>query len=259
MSKNGADRGGFCETRWSLVMSARRGSGKALEELCRIYWFPIYAFLRRGAGKSHEDAEDLTQGTLQKLIELEGFEHANPDRGKMRTYLISCAKKFMANEHRNRNAAKRGSGAALISIDATDADGRYLAEPSTDLTPIEYFDRKWGLAVIDQAGVRLRQKYAGQEALFSALEPHLMGRDNAESYSVLSTRLDKSEGALRKAAFTMRKRFAECIREVVADTVDNEGEIAGEIAHLMHAVRSIPDNRRNTQKPPSHSIPPIDA
>src|SRR5262249_2410797 len=135
------------------------GASDALESLCRTYWFPIYACVRR-KGRSPDDAQDLTQEFLTRLLEKKAFKLADRERGRFRDFLRTSLDHFLVNEWRKTLAEKRGGGAPVISLDQKLAEDLYDAEPpSPDLTPDRLFEKRWALALLEQVLARLRAEY----------------------------------------------------------------------------------------------------
>ena len=183
------------------MLTAARGvpseqADRALAELCAGYWYPPYAYVRR-RGYDAEDARDLTQAFFARLLERRGLASADPARGRFRSFLLTAMKNFLAGEWRRQAAAKRGGGAEVVSIDAADAAGRYLAEPAHVRTPEALYERRWALALLERAVADVRRGYAarGQSELFDALKVYL-GRDTAAvPYADLALRLGRNEAS----------------------------------------------------------------
>lgn len=230
----------FPATRWSLVVDlsgdedARRSD--ALGTLCETYWYPLYAYIRR-AGKAPEDARDLAQGFFLDLFERDTLAQADPSRGRMRTFLLTALKRFLAKQHRRDTALKRGAGRLPVSIDERDAEGRYLAEPADVDTPERQFERGWASALFDRTLGRLREHFeqTGKAANFDVLKEYLAKDESSQSYAQLATQLDMSEGAVGVAIFRMRKRFRTLLREEIEDTLADGESFDEELRHL-HAI-----------------------
>ena len=182
--------GQFATTRWSIVVEAgRRSSPKAaqaLATLCGIYWFPLYAYVRRH-GYSTDDAQDLTQEFFVRLLEKQTLQFADRERGRFRSFLLASMKNFLANEWRREAAQKRGSGRALISLDFDDGEKRYRLEPSHDRTPEKIFERQWALTLLEQALTKLRGEFdaTGKTELFDRLKMFLGGQKSTVPYREL--------------------------------------------------------------------------
>jgi hypothetical protein len=225
----------FQSTLWSQVRRAGRPEGeRALEMLCRLYWTPIYAFLRR-CGHERQNAQDLTQGFFVYLLQEELLRKADPERGRFRSFLLGALKFFVSNEQARARALKRGGGASMVPIDP-DANDR--VELFTSLTPERLFERKWALAVIAQAMERLEAEYqrADMAQEFALLQPYLTGEPE-DHLSDLALRLGKSHSATRIMMFRVRNRFRRLIRAVIADTVADASQVESELAQLQAALR----------------------
>jgi len=231
----------FQHTLWSRVLVAggidSPQSRQAIEELCRTYWYPIYAFVRR-TEPDRQEARDLTQGFFHYLLERNLLGKADPDRGRFRSFLIGILKNYVRGEHDKDKALRRGGGVDIVSIDEEVAEGRYACEPSTGLTPEKLFDRRWALQVLEQAMERLQAEYArsGMKELFGELQPYLTG-DGESSFAELGAKLNKSEGATRVLVHRFRERFRHLIRAVIADTVSDLEQVEIELKHLQAALR----------------------
>ena len=235
------DRRKFATTRWSLVLAAGdsrpEASRRALAELCADYWYPLYAYARR-RGYDAEDARDLTQAFFAKLLEKGDLQTADPARGRFRTFLLSSMQNFLGGEWRKERTLKRGGSVELLPLDFDSAEESYALEPSTRLSPEAVYQRRWALGLLERAVADLREEYArtGNGPLFDALKGHLGGESDALPYAELARRLERSEGALRTAATRLRSRWRNRIRELVAETVDDESRIQDEIQNLLAAL-----------------------
>lgn len=231
----------FPQTRWSVVLDARRTtsveSQAALETICRSYWYPLYAHVRR-SGQSPHDAQDLTQEFFRHLLEKRWLDSADREKGKLRTFLIVALKNFMAKEWRRASAQKRGGGEIHVPMDTTFAESRYAADTSANLRPDDVFDQQWALTLIDLTIERLRNEFAaaGKPQDFEALKNCLMATRGAIDYSAVSESLGMSEGATRVAVHRIRKRFREIYREEIAQTLSNGDELDTELRHLSEAL-----------------------
>jgi RNA polymerase sigma factor (sigma-70 family) len=238
----GKPRARFSTTRWSVVIAVgaedSRVARAALATLCDTYWFPVYAFVRRH-GSSDDEARDLTQAFFTRLIEKRDVTRADQTRGRFRTFLLASVTHFLANQFHARTAEKRGGGAAHLPIDPGDEERRlHRFEPRDTETPERIYERRWALAVLDAALHRLGERYrdAGQERLFEGLKGSITGDGEAPPAS-LAAELGTSDGALRVALHRLRKRFSKALREVVAETVDDDPALVeDELRHLMASV-----------------------
>jgi RNA polymerase sigma-70 factor (ECF subfamily) len=231
----------FQNTLWGRVLLAGRTdslqSHQAANELCGLYWYPIYAFLRR-FGYEGQQAKDLTQGFFEYVLEHQLLRKANPDRGRFRSFLIGILKNYIRGEHDKEQALRRGGGAEVISIDEEVAEGRYACEPASALTPEKLLDRRWALEVLEQAMERLQTEYARSDMkdTFGELQPYLTG-DGERSFADLGTRLNRTEGAARVLVHRLRVRFRQLIRAVIGDTVSDLEQVELELKHLQAALR----------------------
>ena len=228
----------FPATRWTLIVDLRSGdvraAGSALEELCRLYWYPIYAFIRReGAGP--EDAEDLAQGFFARFLERGDFLSAQQDKGRLRTFLLGSVKNFMIQDWRHRTAEKRGGRLAPISLDAVTAEQRYALEPTDCATPDAIFDRRWALDTMEEALRRLEQEYvqAGKQELFHALQPYISARPHGTAYEGIGPRFGMSAGAVQVTVHRLRQRFRKSLEAAVAETVATQDEVNSELRYLL--------------------------
>jgi DNA-directed RNA polymerase specialized sigma24 family protein len=234
--------GQFLTTRWSIVLGAGDSTGpefqqRALEQLCRDYWYPLYAFLRRG-GKNQADAEDLTQGFFERFLRRKDFKRATPEKGRFRSYLLTSLKNFAASEWHRESAAKRGGGAAVFPIDA-DFEGRYVQEPSDGITPETLYQKAWASALLDKVLARLAKEFSvsGKGEFFESVRGHLGGSKSADSnYADIAGSHGMSVGAVTMAVRRMRVRYGELLRREIAETVDGSLEIDDEIRFLLSAL-----------------------
>ena len=234
--------GCFSTTRWSLVLEAGAPAGlpgkEALATLCKLYWYPLYAYVRR-RGHTADQAEDLTQGFFARLLEKNVVGDADPHRGRFRSYLLGAMKQFLSNERERSQAQKRGGGRASVSLSgAEDAERRYSHEPSHDSSPERLFDRQWALTVLDLAMAELRAEFGrrGKERLFERLKGCLAGEDPDLTYRQIAGELGMTEGAVGVAVHRMRRQYREALRQQIAQTVQSPAEIDDEIRQLFAAV-----------------------
>jgi RNA polymerase sigma-70 factor (ECF subfamily) len=214
-----------------------RGTGvrgrAALEELCSIYWPPLYSYARR-TGNSPEAAADAVQGYLARLLARGDLEKVEPDRGRFRSYLLAGIRHYLVSEARREHAAKRGGEHLTFSLDATEMERSVAQELTENLTPEVAFDRRWAQMVIDRAIGRLATEHStrGRIEHFEILKPTLAG-DESAGYATLGKRLGLSEGAVGVAIHRMRSRLRELVRAEVAQTVGTESDLEEELRHLL--------------------------
>lgn len=231
----------FHTTRWSVVLAAQQGhdttqSRDAMAALCRDYWYPLYAFVRRRGSPPH-DAQDLTQAFFVSLLESNATA-ADPARGKFRSYLLGALKHFLANDWHRANAQKRGGGCRIVEWDALDAESRFANEPAAESDAEVLFDRRWAMELLDRAMAALRAEFAAKEdeATFDALKGTLTGTEPPREK--LAAQLGMSEGALKVAVHRLRQRYREVLRAEIAETVASDREVDEEMRHLAAVLRS---------------------
>ena len=228
-------------THWSVILAAADGSSpesdRALATLCRTYWYPLYAFVRRQGHPAHE-AEDLTQEFFARILEKQYLGGVGPEKGRFRTFLLVCLRRFLANEWDRKRALKRGGGKAALSIDFADADARYRLEPAHELTPERLFERRWALTLLEQVLAELsdEMKRAGKAELFAALKVYLAAEASAPPHAEVAAELGMSEGAVKVAVHRLRQRYRQLLRDEIARTVGDERDVDGEIGRLFAAL-----------------------
>lgn len=235
-------RGHFATTRWSVVLAAGEDMSsatarEALATLCETYWYPLYAFLR-GRGYGAEDAQDLTQAFFARVLEKHTIGHADPARGRFRSFLLMSLKNFAANEHDREIAKKRGGGVPIVSLEFEGAEGRFQMEPANDETPEKIFDRRWALTLLEHVLSRLKAEIArsGKQSQFEGLKTYLTGDQPQLSYAQTASDLGMSEGAVKVAVHRLRRHFRDLVRDEIAQTVSSPEEIEDELRHLWSAV-----------------------
>lgn len=231
----------FNTTHWSLVLAAKPGGSdqmaaqKALESLCKAYWYPLYAFVRQ-RGFSSSDAQDLTQSFFATFIEKEGIAPADPKRGRFRSYLLGSFKNFLGHDRERRQAKKRGGGIRFIELDALEPEARYALEPIQSWDPEARFNREWAQEVNSRALRKLESESArlGKGRQFEVLKESLTGTelDRGE----MAQGLNLSDGALKVAVHRMRKRYREFLLAEIAETVADQAEIQDEMRCLVAAL-----------------------
>jgi RNA polymerase sigma-70 factor (ECF subfamily) len=231
----------FPNTRWSVVLAATQRpspeSAAALETICRAYWYPLYACIRR-CGQPPHDAQDLTQEFFCRLLEKRWLDAADRERGKLRVFLITALKHFMSNEWRKASAQRRGGGQAQVPFDTSIAESRYVADKTAPLMAESTYDRQWALTLLAWTLDRLEAEFltAGRLAHFEALKSSLMAERGAIDYAAVAKQLGVNEGAARVAVHRLRKRFREIYREELAQTLANETDLEAELRHLAAAL-----------------------
>jgi RNA polymerase sigma-70 factor (ECF subfamily) len=230
----------FATTRWTLVLAAGARSTPnadvALEELCRTYWYPLYAYVRRQV-QSREDAQDLTQSFFARFLQKNYLEKLQAGHGKFRAFLLASLKHFLANEWDRSRRLKRGGGVPPISLDWQDADTRWQIEPADHLSPDKIYDRAWAVTLLERVITRLREENSddGKAALFEQLKPFLMVGRSQIPCAQAAAGLAMSEGAVRVAIHRLRRRYRELLREEIGQTLSDPAQVEEELRALFSA------------------------
>jgi len=232
----------FTTTHWSVVLTAQGESPaaeEALEKLCRMYWRPIYSFVRR-QGVAPEEAEDLTQGFFAQLLERGSLSAVHKEKGRLRSYLLGALKYFLTDEQRRAMAIKRGKGQRLIPLEELRSENRVEMEPADPVTAEMIYERRWALTVLEQVLDRLKNEYrtAGNAALFDSLKQLLPDEPGSPSQAEIAAHLGMTENALRQAFYRFRQRYQSLLREEIAHTVATPGDIEDELRHLIAVVEA---------------------
>ena len=228
----------FATTHWSVVIAARGSdlpeAAAALEELCRAYWYPLYAYVRR-KGHGLEDAQDLTQAFFARLLEKNYVAQADRERGRFRTFLLAALTHFLADEWDKARRLKRGGDREIISFDAVSAEERYRLEPIDQLDAAKLYERRWVTTLFDRVLARLEQEFrdSGKGGLFEGLKSSLIAEDAGLSYAELGAQLGLKEDAVKQSVHRMRRRYRELFREEIAQTVSTTGEVEDEMNQLF--------------------------
>jgi RNA polymerase sigma factor (sigma-70 family) len=232
----------FTTTHWSVVLEAQGESPtaqKALEKLCRTYWRPIYGYVRRhGAGA--EDAEDLTQGFFALLLERKDLNTVRKEKGRLRSYLLTSVKNFLADEARHAMAVKRGKGQRPIPFDDIRECEGIDIERSDRLTADQIYERRWAFTVLEQVMERQREEYrsTGNVRFFDQMKKMLMDEPDHPSQAQVASEFDMTENAVKQAFYRFRQRYQALLREEIAHTVAMPGDVEDELRHLIAVVRA---------------------
>ncbi len=234
-----AGRGRFATTHWSVVLQAggsNAASRKALGDLCELYWYPLYCYVRRW-GHTADDAQDLTQEFFTRMLEKDGLRGVTPLRGRFRSFLLAALKHFLSNQRDRANALKRGGGRQPMPLEFETAEGRYRLEPPGVSDPEKAFERQWAMTVLARTLDRLsdEQQRERKGRAFERLKGVLTG-DGDVSYASIGEELGMSEGAVKVAVHRLRRRFGELLRDEISQTVAEPQEVDDEIRHLFAAL-----------------------
>jgi RNA polymerase sigma-70 factor (ECF subfamily) len=230
---------GFTSTHWSVVLAAADQSSpagaQALEQLCRVYWPPVYAYVRRH-GRSPADAEDLTQAFFARMLERGVVARADPGRGRFRSYLLTCLKHYLIDQHRYGEAQRRQ--VAQVPVMGTQIEAALAVEGLAGLDPEKVYARQWALTLLAEVltGLKHEMTQNTQGELYELLRPHLCGDEEAVPYRELAVQTGLGEGALRMRVLRLRERYGERLRETIAHTVATPEEVDEEIRFLMRAL-----------------------
>lgn len=233
----------FRTTRWSAILVAAQsrlpGSQAALTELCRLYWYPLYAFARR-RGHGPHDAQDLTQGFFLHLLEHRALRHVQPVKGKFRSFLLASFQNFILDEASRARCLKRGGNREFVFLDASDAESRYRLEPADALTAEKIYDARWAMTLLGHAVERLRREYAARGELerFNVLQEFIGVAEGKTppSYEEVARSLRVSVGAAKTLIHRFRKQYAAILREEISRTVTDPADIEQEIHALCDAL-----------------------
>jgi DNA-directed RNA polymerase specialized sigma24 family protein len=233
----------FQSTHWSTVLQAGQDSSpemhKALEALCRVYWYPLYAYLRH-FGYPADSAQDLVQGFFANLLEKGAISVATPSRGRFRSFLLTSLRNFTANQRDKGQAEKRGGTSVILTVDASQGESRYATEPSHELTAERLYERQWAVALLDNVTGQLRKEYlrAGKGWQFECLKAFLAGRSPTVRYAQAAEQLRITQSAAMTAASRLRQRYRELLRSEIARTVAHPDEVDDEIVLLFNSLSS---------------------
>jgi RNA polymerase sigma factor (sigma-70 family) len=230
----------FVTTRWTVVLAAGRKTTpqaeRALEELCRTYWFPLYAYVRR-RGHAKADAEDLVQAFFERFLAKNYLEGLSAERGRFRAFLLASLKNFLTNEWKKSQRIKRGGGESVLSLDWETANTKFQVAATNEPSPDKAFDREWAVALLAHVIERLRTECAGEgkAKLFDQLKVFLTAGKGAVPHADIAKSLDMDEGAVRVAAHRLRKRYRELLRDEIAHTLADAGQVDEEMRALFGA------------------------
>ncbi len=232
----------FSNTHWSVVLDAARsdspGANEALRQLCEAYWYPLYAWSRR-QGYSPHDAEDLVQDFFaEKVLTRTALRNIGPEKGRFRTWLLTCLRNLSHTRREEAMALKRGGGCEHVSLELRDAEGRYLAEPAHNLTPDRLFERTWALTLLGRAVNTLRKRYErkGRAELFELIRQALPGAGVLLPYAEIASRTAMTEDAVKMEVSRLRKEIGPALIEELRPTVAGESDAREELRYLLEAL-----------------------
>ncbi len=230
----------FATTHWTVVLAAGKRatpqSDAALEELCRTYWFPLYAYVRR-RGHTKEDAEDLTQAFFARFLAKNYLAGLSAERGRFRAFLLASLKHFLINDWKKSQRQKRGGGEAPLSLDWQTADTKFQVASTTEPSPDKVFDREWALALLAKVIGRLQKECesGGREKLFEQLKIFLTTGKDESAQGKAAKALGMEEGAVRTAIHRLRKRYRQLLRDEIAQTLADAADVDEEMRALFGA------------------------
>ncbi len=236
----------FATTNWSLVLAAGKGAShgaqQALAALCQIYWYPLYAYVRR-QGHQPDDAQDLTQEFFTRLLEKHYLQSADPERGRFRSFLLTAFKRFLSKERNRERTKRRGGGRKLLPLDFEAGERQYNRELAHEVSAEKIYEQRWALTLLDRVFARLRDEFdrAGKQKEFNCLKVYLTGEAGTPSYQEVAPELAMTEGAIKVAVHRLRRRYRDLVREEIAQTVARPEDVDEELRQLFAAVRS-PDS-----------------
>lgn len=228
----------FVTTHWSVVIAAGQGdlpgATAALEKLGSTYWYPLYAYMRR-RGLTPEDAQDSVQSFFSGLLTGDSLAGVAPEKGRFRTFLLTAANHFLANQWRASAALKRGGNISFVPLENAGPENLYQAEPCIDATPETLYERRCALALLDLTLEQLggEAQSAGKSELFEILKPFITDKTDSGDYAAIALRLGMSEVAVRVAVHRLRHRYGEKLRAEIAKTVSDPAEVAAELRHFL--------------------------
>jgi len=239
----------FPSTHWSVVVAAGRSGAEpemadaALAELCRVYWAPLYTFVR-SRGHTVHDAQDLTQSFFAYVLEHRVYARADRQKGRFRSFLLASLKNFLADAADRERTLKRGGAQIFLPLHEEQAqDAEALFQTYNGMTNEDrLFDRSWAEALVSAALERLSMEYKREtkEQLFNDLRIFIAGgAEPPPTYAELTNRLGITESTLRSHVTRLRARYREALRAEVRRTVDTEKQVDQELRELLHVLTEI--------------------
>ncbi len=231
----------FTTTHWSVVLEAQGdtpAAQRALEILCRTYWRPLYGFVRRH-GLGREEAQDLVQEFFARLLEHRNLDMVRREKGRLRSYLLVSLKRFLATERHRASGVKRYESGPHIPLDELLESEVADLELTETWSADRLYERHWALAVLEQVLGRLESEYqtADNAALFDKLKEFLVGEQSRPLQAEIGTELGMTENAVKQAFHRFRQRYRLLLRDEIAHTVAQAGDVEGELRHLVSVLR----------------------
>jgi RNA polymerase sigma factor (sigma-70 family) len=232
----------FASTHWSVVLQASDEASPeaagAREKLCRAYWYPLYAFVRR-TGRDPHTAQDLTQEFFARLLQKRILGRADRERGRLRSFLLANLKHFLANEYDREQAQKRGGGQVIFSLDGAAAESIYQREPVSTLTPEKILDQRWAMTVLDRALGRLEEESSDPKhrRQFDLLKGFITSPPGEGGYNEVAGEMKMPAASVAVAVHRLRARFRELVRAEITETVASAAEVDEEMRYLLAALQ----------------------
>jgi RNA polymerase sigma-70 factor (ECF subfamily) len=247
-------RGGpaaFFTTRWTMVMRASGDAPEAkaaLGELCEAYWNPVFNFLRR-EGRNEDQSREITQEFMSRMLSGQGFNHAEPNKGRFRSYLLGALKHFLAEMKRNEGRLKRGGDVEIESVDSESSSVREIPDTGAEISDA-YFDRQWALAIMDRSLTSVQSDFAkaGKGSQFEILKAWLIGDSTGLSQAEAAASLGMTTGALKVAIHRLRANFKDAVQAEIAQTLEDPNDAAEELRYLIEVLSTAPTEHYSNKK-----------
>ena len=235
-ARNLTPKHGFASTHWSAIRACA-GNNKAAqiarEALCRDYWYPLYAHIRRSDYHGN-DAEDLAQDFFADILSRPWFERADESKGRFRAFLLTSLNNYLRDRHDHRNTEKRGGAFFFVPLDMGSAESRYSRGSVAAINPAEIYEVEWAAAIVETSLERLEKEYvlAGKETLYKAIKPYLTTPGDGTLYEATAKTLETSLSNIKVAVHRLRKDYGAILREEVARTIARPEDVEGEMRYM---------------------------
>jgi DNA-directed RNA polymerase specialized sigma24 family protein len=232
---------GFASTEWSLVLAASTEGGPALDRLCRLYWRPVYVYIR-ATGVARQEAEDATQEFFADMLRRDWLKLADRDRGSFRGFLRSSVRLFLNNRRRHAQAFKRGGGHTMLSLETEICEQELARQQASEADPAALYEHSWADCVVEAAVHRLtaEQERAGRSAVFVELRPFLTSAPTPGDYDRIASTFNVSPSQIAVWVHRLTRRFGELIRTEIAETLLDRAEVEAELRYLLQLVARKP-------------------